>query len=166
MYGLSTFVPPVRGRLRTISDREAHTPCLLLQGSEGKRYMPVASAVLHTQGTLVNMSSIPSSQGDQGPGAASPQGAVSLMGSTPSIIGRVRCSLPVVSPSQTGVAGRPPQTDSLQLQNRACVSGRIWHVGEMVYLWDVMWECGLGQEGAITERSVKGSCASSSTTLP
>lgn len=28
-------------------------------------------------------------------------------------------------------------------------------MGEVVYLWDVMWECGLGQEGAIAERSVK-----------
>lgn len=39
-------------------------------------------------------------------------------------------------------------------------------MGEVVYLRDVMWECGLGQEGAITERSMKGSYASSSTTLP
>lgn len=39
-------------------------------------------------------------------------------------------------------------------------------MGEVVYLWDVMWECGLGQEGAITERSANGSYASYSTALP
>lgn len=60
LYDLSKFVPSVRGGLRTISDCEAHTPYPLLQGSEGKWYMPVASTVLHTKGTLVNMSPIPS----------------------------------------------------------------------------------------------------------
>ena len=37
---------------------------------------------------------------------------------------------------------------------------------EKVYLWDVTWERGLGQEGAITEHSVKCSGASFSTTPP
>lgn len=116
----------------------------------------------------MNMSSIPSPQGDQGPGAASPQGTVSLIEGTPSVTGKVRCSLPEIlaSPRRTEMVGPPPLTDSLEPQTRACVSERIWHVGEVVYLWDVMWECGLGQEGATTERSANGSSASSSTTLP
>lgn len=77
--------------------------------------MTVASTVPPTKGTLVNMSSIPSPQGDQGPGAASPQVTVSLMGGTLSVIGKVRCSLPEIlaSPSQTEMVGPLPHTDSL-----------------------------------------------------
>ena len=63
---------------------------------------------------------------------------------------------PVGSPSRAGVVHPPPHTDSLSLMPRACVSGRMWHVGEVGYLWDIVWECGLGQEVAITGRTVGG----------
>lgn len=91
---------------------------------------------------LVSMSFNPSPQGDGGPGAASPQGAVILMRGAPTVRSEVLAAL--VSPSQAGAAGPLPQTDSLSARPRACISGRIWHVGEVVYLWDVMWECELG----------------------
>lgn len=39
-------------------------------------------------------------------------------------------------------------------------------MGAVGYEWDVMRERGPGQEGAVTERRAKGSCASFPATLP
>ena len=47
---------------------------------------------------------------------------------------------------QSGRGDEPSSTDSLQPKPRACASGRMWHVGEVEYLWAVMWECGLDRK--------------------
>lgn len=91
---------------------------------------------------LVGTSFIPSPRGDRAPGAASPRGAVILMRGAPPPVRRremlAACGCPPVR--QAGAAGPLPQTHSLAATARACISGRTWHVGEVVYLW----ECGLG----------------------
>lgn len=47
---------------------------------------------------------------------------------------------------QSGKGDEPSSRDSLQPKPRACASGRMWHVGEVAYLWAVMWKCGLDRK--------------------
>ena len=47
---------------------------------------------------------------------------------------------------QSSRGDEPFSADSLQPKSGARASGGMWHVGEVGYLWAVMWECGLDRK--------------------